>query len=73
MVSATTTLGRLIPESGTALTDDDGVAVLYVTEDGAAGAGTLTAVVTLMSESGDPPIFHHHSDTRRKPQAGPYR
>ena len=47
VVSATTTLGRLVPESGTALTDDDGVAVLYVTEDGAAGAGTLTAVVTL--------------------------
>ena len=47
VVSATTTLGRLVPESGTALTDDDGVAVLYVTEDGAAGAGTLTAAVTL--------------------------
>ena len=47
VVSATTTLGRLVPESGTALTDDDGVAVLYVAEDGVAGAGTLTATVTL--------------------------
>ena len=46
VVSATTTLGRLVPESGTALTDDDGVAVLYVAEDGVAGAGTLTATVT---------------------------
>jgi len=47
VVSATTTLGRLVPESGTALTDDDGVAVIYVAEDGVAGAGTLTATVTL--------------------------
>ena len=47
VVSATTTLGRLVPESGTALTDDDGVAVLYVAEDGISGAGTLTATVTL--------------------------
>ena len=53
VVSASTTLGRLVPESGTALTDDDGVAVLYVAEDGVAGAGTLTASVTLNEVESD--------------------
>jgi hypothetical protein len=46
VVSATTTLGQLIPDTGTALTDDQGVAVLYVAADGANGAGTLTATST---------------------------
>jgi hypothetical protein len=47
VISATTTLGRIVPETGTALTDDNGVAVLYVTADGIDGAGTLTASLTL--------------------------
>ena len=46
IVTGTTTLGRVIPTSGTALTDDAGVAVLYVAEDGLDGAGTLTASMT---------------------------
>ena len=46
VVSATTTLGRIVPEAGTALTDDNGVAILYVTADGIDGAGTLTAALT---------------------------
>lgn len=46
VVSATTTLGRIVPETGTALTDDNGVAVLYVAADGIDGAGTLTASLT---------------------------
>ena len=29
------------------MTDDDGIAVLYVAEDGVAGAGTLTVAITL--------------------------
>ena len=45
-MSATTTLGRIVPEAGTALTDDNGVAILYVTADGIDGAGTLTASLT---------------------------
>lgn len=47
VVSASTTIGRLIPESGTALTDSEGVAVLYVAENGVAGAGSLNASVTV--------------------------
>ena len=46
VISATTTLGRIVPEAGTALTDDNGVAVLYVMADGIDGAGTLTASLT---------------------------
>ena len=46
VVSATATLGRIVPETGTALTDDNGVAVVYVTADGIDGAGTLTASLT---------------------------
>ena len=46
VISATTTLGRIVPETGTALTDDNGVAVLYITADGMDGAGTLTASLT---------------------------
>ena len=46
IVSATTTLGRIVPEAGTALTDENGVAILYVTADGIDGAGTLTAAMT---------------------------
>ncbi|MDB2645023.1 hypothetical protein N9Y37_11280 [Luminiphilus sp.] len=46
VISATTTLGRMVPETGTALTDDNGVAILYVMADGIDGAGTLTASLT---------------------------
>jgi len=46
LVTAQTTIGRLVPESGTALTDGDGIAILYVEVDGVDGAGTLTASVT---------------------------
>jgi len=46
VVTGTTTIGRMIPESGTALTGDDGVATLYVAADGVDGAGTLTAGMT---------------------------
>ena len=47
VVSASTTMGRIVPESGTALTDEQGVAIIYVAEDGIDGAGTLTATLTL--------------------------
>ncbi|MGB0624075.1 MAG: hypothetical protein ACPGLW_04450, partial [Luminiphilus sp.] len=53
VVSATTTLGQLIPDTGTALTDDAGVAVLYVAADGANGAGTLTATSTFNDVESD--------------------
>ena len=33
VISATTTLGRIVPETGTALTDDNGLAVLYITAE----------------------------------------
>ena len=47
VVSAVTSIGRLVPESGTALTNDDGIATLYVEADGVDGAGTFSASVTL--------------------------
>ena len=53
VVSATTTLGQLIPDTGTALTDDAGVAVLYVAADGANGAGTLAATSTFNDVESD--------------------
>ena len=46
VVTGSATLGRLVPESGTALTGDDGVAILYIAADGVDGAGTLTASMT---------------------------
>ena len=46
VVSGDVTLGRLLPESGTALTNDDGVATFFVQPDGISGAGTMTATVT---------------------------
>lgn len=46
VISASATLGQIVPESATALTNDDGVATLYVRPDGVDGAGTLTATIT---------------------------
>jgi hypothetical protein len=42
IVSASTTLGRLIPEVGTALTDSNGIATFRIEADGVSGAGTAT-------------------------------
>ena len=53
VVTATTTLGQLVPGSGTALTDEQGVAVLYVAENGVDGAGTLTATMTFNEVASD--------------------
>ena len=46
VVSAEVSIGRLQPDTGTALTDNDGIATLIVQPDGEDGAGTLTATVT---------------------------
>ena len=46
VVSAEVSIGRLQPDTGTALTDDNGIATLIVQPDGEDGAGTLTATVT---------------------------
>jgi hypothetical protein len=46
VISATATMGQIVPESATALTNDDGVATLYIRQDGVDGAGTLTATTT---------------------------
>ena len=53
VVSATTTLGQLIPDSGTALTDEQGVAVLYVAAGSVDGAGTLTATASFNDVDSD--------------------
>ncbi len=50
VVSATIDIGVLVPENGSALTNDDGVAELQITSDGSLGAGT--AEVTVDSPSG---------------------
>ena len=46
VVTGEASLGTLQPESGTALTDDDGAAVFIIQPDGLEGAGTLTVSVT---------------------------
>lgn len=46
VVSATTTIGVITPETGTALTNADGVASLEIRGDGTLGAGTITISVT---------------------------
>ena len=46
VVSGDITLGRLQPENGTALTDDNGIATFIVQPAGLDGAGTLTATAT---------------------------
>ncbi|MCH1459708.1 MAG: hypothetical protein L7U64_05900, partial [Luminiphilus sp.] len=43
VVTAETTIGLLIPQSGTALTDNNGEALFVVQADNVNGAGTLTA------------------------------
>ena len=43
VVTAETSIGRLIPQSGTALTDSNGEALFVVQADSIDGAGTLTA------------------------------
>ncbi len=50
VVSATADVGVLEPESGSALTDEDGVAELQIVADGVLGAGTVE--VTVESPSG---------------------
>lgn len=45
VVTAETTIGRLIPQSGTALTDNNGEALFVIQADGIDGAGTLTATL----------------------------
>jgi len=46
VISAQTTIGKLIPESGTALTDDSGETYFIIEADGSDGAGTATASLT---------------------------
>ena len=46
VVTITTTLGALVPASGTALTNGAGLATMGLEEGGVAGAGTATASVT---------------------------
>ena len=46
VINAEVSLGRLIPESGTALTNSNGEALFIVQADGVDGAGTLTASMT---------------------------
>jgi len=46
VVTAETTIGKLIPESGTALTDDTGETYFIIEADGSDGAGTATASLT---------------------------
>ncbi len=46
VITAEVSLGRLIPESGTALTNTNGEALFIVQADGVDGAGTLTASMT---------------------------
>ena len=46
VVTAEVSIGRLVPESGTALTDETGEALYIVKADGVDGAGTLTASMT---------------------------
>ena len=53
VVSAAATLGQLIPANGTALTDEQGVAVLYVAAGSEDGAGTLTATATFNDVDSD--------------------
>ena len=50
VVTATADIGILSPESGTALTDEDGVAELLITSESVLGAGTV--VVTVDAPSG---------------------
>jgi hypothetical protein len=45
VVRATADIGVLVPENGSALTNDDGVAELQVTSDGVLGAGTVEVAV----------------------------
>jgi len=47
VISALTTIGKLIPESGTALTDDTGYTYFIIEADGSDGAGTATASLTV--------------------------
>jgi len=69
VVSATTTLGRIVPEAGTALTDENGVAILYVTADGIDGAGTLTAALTYNEvESAGSINFSVTTDVKQAPR-----
>ena len=46
VVTITTTLGALVPASGTALTNSSGVATMGLEEGGVDGAGTATASIT---------------------------
>jgi hypothetical protein len=46
IVSVTTTIGELDPDTGTALTDDAGEASILITAGASLGAGTVTATVT---------------------------
>jgi len=46
VVTAEVSIGRLVPDSGTALTDANGEALFIVKADGVDGAGTLTASMT---------------------------
>ena len=50
VISAQTTIGKLVPESGTALTDDSGETYFIIEADGSDGAGTATASLTFEDE-----------------------
>lgn len=51
IISLTTTIGAIVPESGTALTNSDGRATFRIIPDGVDGAGTLTAEYSVGEES----------------------
>lgn len=47
VISAQTTIGKLIPESGTALTDNSGYTYFIIEANGSDGAGSATASLTV--------------------------
>jgi hypothetical protein len=51
VVTAVSDIGQIVPaESGTALTDEDGIALFKLESDGVVGAGTITASITVDGE-----------------------
>ncbi len=54
VVTATSDIGVVNPESGTALTDEDGIARLILTADPVLGAGTITITVSNAPPGSEP-------------------
>ena len=51
VVQVTATLGLIEPDSGSALTDSNGLATVFLLSDGSVGAGTVTASTTVEGEA----------------------